>query len=174
MPRRLYLAQDLVESCGAVIIHRSTRRVCLIRVRTHDYYTLPKGPRNISESRADAALREVKEETGYTCRMLPVQLRNLAPPAGEDSFGPFTHNNVVDEPFMTEVREVADIPTKIISWYLAEIDETVAKLNGEQKFQPTLLSVDIAKKALQHGSDREVVDEAMMVLNVSYSDEGRW
>jgi 8-oxo-dGTP pyrophosphatase MutT (NUDIX family) len=59
-------------SAGGLVID-DEGRVLLIRardLRNRPVWTLPKGSLNVGESSADAALREVREETGWRCELL--------------------------------------------------------------------------------------------------------
>jgi 8-oxo-dGTP pyrophosphatase MutT (NUDIX family) len=51
-------------AAGAVVVHRSSGRVCLLFHRAEKRWVLPKGHVDPGESLGTAALREVKEETG--------------------------------------------------------------------------------------------------------------
>jgi 8-oxo-dGTP pyrophosphatase MutT (NUDIX family) len=59
-------------SAGGLVVD-DRGRVLLIRardLRNRPVWTLPKGTINTGESSADAALREVREETGYRCEVV--------------------------------------------------------------------------------------------------------
>ena len=64
---RQYASEQFAESCGAVLFMSpkpQNAKVCLVNYLQTNEWMLPKGRRNIGESRRDAALREVAEETG--------------------------------------------------------------------------------------------------------------
>ncbi|KAF1956231.1 hypothetical protein CC80DRAFT_492495 [Byssothecium circinans] len=66
-PTQELMSADFVESCGAILFDLTDpkdRKVCLIRTRDSDTWLIAKGRRNCGESRHQAALREVMEETG--------------------------------------------------------------------------------------------------------------
>src|SRR3989442_7385903 len=59
-------------SAGGLVVDERGR-VLLIRardLRNQPVWTLPKGTLDPGESSADAALREVREETGYRCEVV--------------------------------------------------------------------------------------------------------
>ncbi len=59
-------------SAGGVVVDEQGR-VLLIRardLRNRPVWTLPKGTLNEGETSAEAALREVREETGYRCEVV--------------------------------------------------------------------------------------------------------
>jgi 8-oxo-dGTP diphosphatase len=56
-----------VEAAGGVVVR--DRRVALIHRPKYDDWTLPKGKLEAGEEFEDAALREVREETGLRCTL---------------------------------------------------------------------------------------------------------
>ena len=62
----------MIEAAGGVIVDlsRGKPRYLLIHRPAYDDWTLPKGKLAKGEKHCDAALREVKEETGYNCEIL--------------------------------------------------------------------------------------------------------
>src|ERR1700724_3371954 len=70
-------SDHFLESSG-VIAFNSQNQLCLLYNPLKKEYLPPKGPRNIIESRSQAALREFTEETGWTCTILPVTMRTRA------------------------------------------------------------------------------------------------
>jgi 8-oxo-dGTP pyrophosphatase MutT (NUDIX family) len=74
-----------IEAAGGVVVRRRKSRVELVLVHRpkYDDWSLPKGKLDPGEGAESAALREVLEETGLTCRCL----RRLAMVAYRDSRG---------------------------------------------------------------------------------------
>jgi 8-oxo-dGTP diphosphatase len=70
-----------VRAAGGVVV--SDGRIALIHRPKYDDWTLPKGKLEPGESWEEAALREVREETGVPCRLL----EELPPIAYRDSRG---------------------------------------------------------------------------------------
>ena len=102
------MSEQMVESAGTIFFHLSTHEVCLLHLVPRDEYILPKGRRNLGESRQEAALREAREETGYDCRLLPITMTSRAPPMVEVE--PFedvlrTYSNV-NEPISLQIRHL--------------------------------------------------------------------
>src|SRR5215213_9157929 len=60
-----------VNAAGGVVVRRDSDRaeICLIHRPRYDDWSVPKGKLDDGESFADAALREVWEETGLRCRL---------------------------------------------------------------------------------------------------------
>lgn len=63
---------NIVEAAGGVIVDltRGKPRYLLVHRPSYDDWTLPKGKLERREKHKDAALREVKEETGFNCEVL--------------------------------------------------------------------------------------------------------
>ena len=63
---------ECIEAAGGVIVDLSKGkpRYLLIHRPRYDDWSLPKGKLNRDEKHRDAALREVKEETGFVCEVL--------------------------------------------------------------------------------------------------------
>ncbi len=63
----------MVEAAGGVIVRgdRGDREILLVHRPRHDDWTIPKGKLDDGEDHANAALREVAEETGWRCSVGP-------------------------------------------------------------------------------------------------------
>lgn len=59
-----------VEAAGGVVLRDGSagREVLVVHRPKYDDWTFPKGKLDPDESALDGALREVEEETGFTCR----------------------------------------------------------------------------------------------------------
>jgi 8-oxo-dGTP diphosphatase len=55
---------------GVVIRHRAVTQVLLVHRPRYDDWSLPKGKLDPGETEPDAAVREVREETGYDVHVL--------------------------------------------------------------------------------------------------------
>lgn len=106
-------ADNHVRAAGGVVWRPADPdppQILVVHRPRYDDWSLPKGKRDPGESDADCALREVEEETGYTCRIGPelpstsyrdnkgrpktVRYWAMEPAAGE---GRFTPNAEIDE-----------------------------------------------------------------------------
>jgi 8-oxo-dGTP diphosphatase len=72
-PEGAVLVSDLVEAAGGVVLRGDPgdREVLLIHRPRQDDWTIPKGKLDDGEDHAEAALREVAEETGWRCSVGP-------------------------------------------------------------------------------------------------------
>lgn len=161
-----YSAEQFVESVGAIAIKVTTREVCLISYAGE--WMLAKGRRNIGESRSQAALREMKEETGYSCHMLPLTMKVRAPPATETVDYPDEPSvqEKVCEPFMLTCRHLhGNGGIKLIWWYIATIDESAEVGPSEEQFKTRLVGFEEALSMLTFENDREIVRKAMEIFD---------
>lgn len=171
-----YTSEQFVESCGAILFNKSTKQICLVKTRQRKTWVLAKGRRNVHEKRIDAALREVKEETGFTCQAMPVSIRSRATPWDEGPQGPGTvtpdvarlFENAV-EPFMITHRFLPQgCGIKLIYWFLASIDESVPKGPAEALFSSSeLFYFEDALNTLTFSTDREIVTNAIEIFEAT-------
>jgi 8-oxo-dGTP diphosphatase len=63
---------DVVQAAGGLVIRRQrdSLELALIHRPAHEDWSFPKGKLELGESFESAALREVREETGMTCRLV--------------------------------------------------------------------------------------------------------
>ena len=117
-----------VEAAGGVVL--SDGQVLLVHRPRYDDWTLPKGKLDRGESFEEAALREVKEETGLVCRLgheLP----------------------------SSEYRDNKDRP-KIVRYWLMEVEDGEFEANDEVD-EVRWVSLDEAAGELTYERDREVL-----------------
>ncbi|KAF4979715.1 hypothetical protein FZEAL_4143 [Fusarium zealandicum] len=164
-----YTSSKFVESCGAIVfdLRSAPTRVCLIHCKATSEWLLAKGRRNCNESRKEAALREVQEETGYKCRLLPITMPTRAPAMGEAanvSDRPRLYSDL-EEPFMLSIRELEEgASVKLIWWYIAEVENADGEVAAEEGFEANFYDCDDALQTLTFQSDRDVLSKAMSIL----------
>lgn len=168
-----YTSDQFVESAGAVLFRFSTREICLLYLLESDEYVLAKGRRNCGESIRETAIREVTEETGYPCRLLPVTMSTRAPPAVEiEQYEdvPRTFFDII-EPFTLQIRQLGEKNIKIIWWYIAAIDEDKphdGERFTEQKFRVDFYGYEEALTKLTFQADRDMVKNAIEIFRATY------
>lgn len=166
-----YEAEHFVESAGAILFQRSTRKICLTNHQNKDEWLLAKGRRNVGENLQQTAIREVTEETGLPCRLLPITLSTRAPPGVEERHyadEARVHTDVC-EPFMVTCRQLDEGRNlKIIMWYIAELDETAERMEGEDTFRTAFFDFEEALQRLTFQGDRDVVRKAIEIFEQSY------
>lgn len=168
-----YTSEELVESCGAILFDSQIQEVCLIHYIEKGEWLLAKGRRNCGESRHEAALRELREETGYQAKLHPVRMSTRAPPLDEKGHTPDQARSYQDltEPFMMTMRRLGNEQeknVKIIWWYIAALHEGVvpgSNESGEEKFKPEFFPLDVAVEKLSFDDDRKVLKKAIELAN---------
>ncbi|KIW04341.1 uncharacterized protein PV09_04631 [Verruconis gallopava] len=167
-PTQQYPAEEFVESCGAVPFDLSKRQVYLVHYIAKNEWLLAKGRRDCGESRKDAALREVQEETGLRCRLLPVRMATRAPAPGLSANAKDearVYDGIV-EPFMYTLRTLpAGEGVKLIFWYIAAVDDDNPRGNdGEANYKVTAFDYDEALNTLTYENDRAIVRRAIELV----------
>jgi 8-oxo-dGTP pyrophosphatase MutT (NUDIX family) len=164
-----------VESAGAIPFRLSTRSVCVLRHRARGEVLLAKGRRNCGERRRDAALREAREEAGLRCRLLPVDMRTRAPPAGEEAGRAGEAGARLErgacEPIMLQTRRQRDGSVKLIWWYVAAVEEGVEVARDavdEERYAVEFYSYADVLEKLTFQNDRELVKLAIDLVNGTY------
>lgn len=132
---------------------------------------------SLGESRLANALREVQEETGYTCLPIPVTLDTRLCPA-EEAPGVFTpdivrlYDNAV-EPFMMSVRDLSGLrkvegeqEAKIIWWFVARVDETkeVAVVSDSEVSSVEVFGHEEAVEKCTFEKDKEILRRAIELV----------
>ncbi|GMF76114.1 unnamed protein product [Aspergillus oryzae] len=148
------------------------KTVCLIHYHPKNEWLLAKGRRNCGESRHEAALREVREETGYQARLHPVTIYIRAPPMDEQGHMPDEPRCYPDltEPFMVTIRQFGGdgaTGVKIIWWYIAALDEgAVAGSVGkaEEEFTARFFPLEEAVEKLSFRDDWAVLQKAIALV----------
>lgn len=173
---RVLSSEKFVESCGAILFDISNLdsiKVCLVQHRECGEWHFAKGRRNQGESRKDAAIREVMEETGFRCQLLPVTMSTRATPT--DAHADILDKAVVceklTEPFMCHIRTLRHRKgTKIIWWYIAVLEEDgdQPKLPGEVKWCPKFMPWHDAVNTLTFQNDRQLLQKALEVLKMTF------
>ncbi|KAI9512591.1 NUDIX hydrolase domain-like protein [Russula earlei] len=158
-------------ACGGSILIQSTLaplEICLLH-RTardgRDEWVLPKGHKDRGEDVAEAAARETYEETGYPCRLLPLDMTTVATVAGQQTPAvPSLVRRCEKEPFMLTLRRPDDAPVKVIWWFVT-VRTGADKVDGTQtaneRFESAFYGVDEALKRTTFGTDRELIEAAV-------------
>ncbi len=125
-----------VEAAGGVVWRRSTAgdvEVLLVHRPRYDDWTVPKGKLEPGEAHADAALREVEEETGLRCALGP-------------------------ELPSTSYRDRHGRPKTVRYWAMTPVDTDGRFEPTEEVDEVRWLGVDDAKARLTYDRDGPVLD----------------
>lgn len=169
---RQFSSDQYVESCGAVLFDLSNSHeaeVCLVNFLKENIWLLAKGRRNIGESRKDAAIREVTEETGFKCHLLPLAIptRACIPEEPSDALDKAKTVKDLTEPFMCTFRELSPGEgVKIIWWFVAVLkgDSQGNRGQGEEQFKAEFFKFEKAIEKLHYETDREVLKGAIELV----------
>ena len=105
------MKEKMMVSCGGVVIFRGKVLLLYYRTGKNTGWVLPKGKAEHQESRKEAALREVKEETGATAKIVK--------PLGNTHYS-FQRNDLTFH--------------KTVYWYLMTSDSYYCKPQAEENF----------------------------------------
>ena len=171
-----YTSEAFVESVGAVLFRLSRREVCVLHLLSRDEYVLAKGRRNCGESRKDTAFRELMEETGFSCRLLHLNMSTRAPPAVEtEQLGDEARFYTgICEPFNLQLRRLGEGDVKLIWWYIAAVDEDQPfneDLQERQRFAVEFYSYTDVLEKLTFQTDRDMVRRAIDIVTNTYNDK---
>ncbi|KAH7175604.1 hypothetical protein EDB81DRAFT_13196 [Dactylonectria macrodidyma] len=172
-----YTSDQFVESSGAILFNLSghTKQVCLLHFQPKDKpgeWLLAKGRRNCGESRGEAALREVREETGYPCHLYPVKIATRAPAPTDANHVPDVARSHagITEPFMLTMRQLggSSANIKLIWWFIAEVDSAEFRpANSEDQFTSHFMDCEEAVQRLTFKDDRDVLQRAISIVEAS-------
>lgn len=166
-----FSSEEFVESCGAITFDFSgpNPQVCLVHYTPKNEWLLAKGRRNCDETRQAAALRETEEETGYRCRLLPINLSTRCPAASEEDNVPDEPRSYpnITEPFMLNIRRTdgEEANVKLIWWYIAVVENRNLRGDGEEKFKADFINIDDAVQRLTFEDDRKVLERAINLVH---------
>ncbi|KAI0390723.1 NUDIX domain-containing protein [Xylariaceae sp. FL0594] len=195
-----YTPDLFVEACGAIVFdghdsntedsnttttttstRSSQKRILLLYHPTKDVWLLPKGRRNLDESRRATAVREVREESGFAITLVHLKLPTRAPADNE----PFdvrdearVYERAIVEPFMLDVRDLGKGQgVKLVWWFIGELDRRGNSGGGggggegegnngvgEEQFEARFVDAGSAVERLTFLRDRFVVQRAIEVL----------
>ncbi|KAI0170753.1 hypothetical protein LQW54_013283 [Pestalotiopsis sp. IQ-011] len=169
---QIYPSEMFVESCGAILFDLSgrSRKVCLLHLVKKDHWVLPKGRRNCNETRQDAAVREVREESGYACRLRPTTMPTRAPSdleAADVQDLARTYHGLT-EPFFLEVRDLGkESGVKLVWWFIAEVDKSIPPAKSEVHFVPEFIDYEEAMHVLTFQKDRDMLSRAIALVEAA-------
>ena len=126
-------------AAGGVIIDDSTgvRRVLLVHRPGYDDWSFPKGKLEAGETVEQAAIREVKEETGLTCRII----RELA---------------ITRYRYRTHAR--GRLRPKSVHYFLMERVSRRVKVPVEEVDTAEWFEIEEAAQTLTYAQDKKLLD----------------
>ena len=125
-------------SSGAVVFTREGGSLRYVIVRSLEgYYGFPKGHIEGTETEEEAAIREIREETGLSVRLVP-------------GFRTMDEHSIPDKP---------DVMKRII-YFLGEYEGQEICFQKEELLEAPLLSYEDAMECFQFESSRRILKEA--------------
>ncbi|KAH9983221.1 hypothetical protein BJV77DRAFT_1044040, partial [Russula vinacea] len=181
------------------ILFASTRaplQVCLLHHTERHEWLLPKGRKDRGECVPATAIRETFEETGYPCRLLPLDMITRAPAATAQTKDARESVNACEEPFMLTLRRTTGSRTgtststssrtgtasstrceqwgvKLIWWYASVrtgADKVDATQTAVESFESAFFSVDEALRRATFQTDRDVIARAVELVRATYPE----
>jgi len=128
---------DEVIAAGGIIVDQRSgnRRVLLVHRPRYDDWSFPKGKLDIGETIAQAALREVQEETGLLCRIVKQQ--------------------AVDR-YLYQTRK-GRVQKKVVHYFLMEPITYQIRVPGQEVDKAEWLEISEAADRLTHHKDKKLV-----------------
>ena len=189
----LYSSEDFVLSAGALpflITPGSPLKVCLVHHTRTDEWLLAKGRKDEGESLECAAVREVLEETGYTCHLLPISIPTRATIPASIAGNLYQPDCVrlasqCSEPFAISTRYSKERTgnIKLVFWYIASLDldseslttlglpggpGTGTHMEAEGFGKAALFEIDEAMEKLKYEGQREVLRLGVKLLKAGF------
>ena len=125
-------------SSGAVVFTREGSGLRYVIVRSLEgYYGFPKGHIEGAETEEEAALREIREETGLSVRLIP-------------GFRTVDEHSIPEKPGVT----------KRIIYFLGEYEGQEIRFQKEELLEAPLLGYEEAMSRFQFESSRRILKEA--------------
>ena len=134
--------QDVIRAAGGLVWRDSPRGrlLAVVHRNRYDDWTLPKGKLDPAESWTDAAVREVREETGCRVRV-----------------GRFAASTSYS---------VGDCPKVVLFWHMDVLGECGGRLDSEVA-EVAWLTVDEARERLSYPLERALLDGARRAARVA-------
>ncbi|KAH7248572.1 uncharacterized protein BKA55DRAFT_676210 [Fusarium redolens] len=164
-------SEKFVESAGTILFRLSTHEVCVLRDVKRNEHILPKGRRDVNESRWYTAIRETTEETGICCRLLPINMKSRACPSGETDVPDVARVfKGVCEPTSVQMRRIGEGEMKLIWWYVAAVNENEPVGRCEDEFEVEWCGYEGVLEKLTFQNDRELVAKAIELVKATVVD----
>lgn len=129
---------DIVAAGGIIVDESSgSRRVLLVHRPRYDDWSFPKGKLDPGETIEEAALREVREETGLKCRLI---------------------RKLTEARYNYRTRHTGRLKPKVVHYFLMERLTSRIKVPGDEVDLALWVELDEASQKLTYEQDRELLD----------------
>ena len=130
------MTSEILAAGGIVIDEESgSPRVLLVHRPRYDDWSFPKGKLDPGETVEQAAVREVKEETGIKCRIIR-ELKTLR----------------------YQVRSKGQVRPKVVHYFLMERVSGKIRVPGAEVDKASWFDLDKAARKLSYNRDRKLLD----------------
>ena len=132
------MAKTIV-AAGGIIVDQSTdgRRLLLVHRPRYDDWSFPKGKFDPGETVEEAALREVREETGLKCRIVrPLPVMS----------------------YRYRTRNTGRLKPKVVHYFLMEAISRRIRVPGDEVDAADWFTFDEAYRKLTYSQDRKVLE----------------
>ena len=146
--------------------------MCILHHTIKNEWRLPKGRKDRGESIEDAAMRESFEETGYPCKLFPVDQRTRATIPGVDSKEASKFEEKSKEPIAVTIRQRTEKGKMIIIWwYVSTVDDGVVRQSGTQtateSFESAFFEAEVAIEKLTFAEEASVARKALELIKAT-------
>ena len=130
------MTSEILAAGGVVIDEESGEpRVLLVHRPRYDDWSFPKGKLDPGETVEQAAVREVKEETGLKCRIIR-ELQTLR----------------------YQVKVKGEVRPKVVHYFLMERRSGKIRVPGAEVDKASWFDLDTAARKLSYGRDRKLLE----------------
>ena len=180
-PTEQFPSSHFLISGGSILFAsiQAPLRVCLIYHKARGEWLLPKGRKDRGEDVRDAAVRETFEETGYRCKLLPLDLVTRAPAAGAQTTDAAMEVHGSEEPFMVTLRRTQEGGVQLLSWFATVCSEGAEKgvRSGMQTevedYESAFFEAQEAVRVATFQVDRDVITRAVELMRGTYTSAAR-
>ncbi|VDB91677.1 unnamed protein product [Peniophora sp. CBMAI 1063] len=144
--------------------------VCLIWHTVRKEWLLPKGRKDRGEDLQATAARETYEETGYPCKLLPLNMTTRAPAPGLHTKDAVQSVEGCLEPFTITIRHTEPDEVKITSWFASVATgekEENTQMSTEQ-YTSSFFPADEALERAAYRDDRSIIARAIKLVRETY------
>ena len=134
---------EKIYSAGGIVV--KNKSILMLRKKNGDW-VLPKGRIEIGETKIEAAIREVEEETGIFAKVIK-EVGNI----NYQYYNTWNNNN-----------ERVD---KYVTWFLMrEINGILKPLYEEGFVEAKYISIELFEKIVKHEAEKNIIQKAIKVI----------
>ena len=133
---------EKIYSAGGIVV--KNKFILMLRKKNGDW-VLPKGRIEISETKIEAAIREVEEETGIFAKVIK-EVGDI----NYQYYNTWNNNEKVD---------------KFVTWFLMrEISGKLKPLYKEGFVEAKYISIELFEKIVKHEAEKQIIQKAIKII----------